>query len=263
MEDGLIIGEDDRPGAKSVQNSGRCADDSSRSILGVLGGMGPLATAYFYRCLIERTPAKTDQQHLPVVMWSDPSVPDRSAALLGSGPSPVPAMVRGTRWLLDAGAEVIAVPCNTAHAFLARVAAETGARFLNMPAVTIRAAVEEVPHARTIGILATKGTRVAQLYERAAEPRGLAVCQVSRTVQETVVDPAIAAVKAGSRLDHPESLVVHAVKELLAAGADVVIAGCSEIPLVSKVAARYVPIVDSVDSLAAAAAAHFTKFGHP
>ncbi|MGW3832505.1 aspartate/glutamate racemase family protein, partial [Streptomyces microflavus] len=66
---------------------------ATRPVLGILGGMGPLATADFYRRFVERTPADSDQTHLPVVMWADPAVPDRTAALLGEGPSPVPALV--------------------------------------------------------------------------------------------------------------------------------------------------------------------------
>ncbi|MEV5281501.1 aspartate/glutamate racemase family protein [Streptomyces sp. NPDC052811] len=84
--------------------------------LGVLGGMGPLATADFYRKLVERTPARADQGHLPVLIWAYPHVPDRSAALLGEGPSPVPALVED-RWSQCVGAACVAIPCNTAHAY--------------------------------------------------------------------------------------------------------------------------------------------------
>ncbi|MFI0220807.1 aspartate/glutamate racemase family protein [Streptomyces lydicus] len=93
--------------------------------------MGPLATADFYRRLVERTPAAGDQGHLPVVMWADPGVPDRTAALLGKGPSPVPALVEGARWLQRAGVSCIAVPCNTAHAYVQGGGASAAARGLH------------------------------------------------------------------------------------------------------------------------------------
>ena len=89
-------------------------------IVGILGGMGPLATADFYTKLILATPATRDQEHLRVVMWADPTVPDRSVGILGDGPDATPWLVRGGQMLAAMGAAFIAMPCNTAHAYLPR-----------------------------------------------------------------------------------------------------------------------------------------------
>jgi aspartate racemase len=219
-------------------------------LLGVLGGMGPLATAHFYRTLIELTRAENDQGHLPVVLWADPRVPDRTAALLGVGPSPVPALVVGVQWLQRAGAAAIAVPCNTAHAFLPEVRRHTGATFLDMPTAALRSALTHVREAGRVGVLATRGTRLAAIYERAGEPLGLDICQVSQRSQRRLVDPAIAEVKAGGDHTRSRQLIADATHELSALGAAVVVAGCSEIPLVAQPAREIIPVIDATASLA-------------
>ncbi len=224
-----------------------------RPALGILGGMGPLATADFYRRLVERTPAGADQEHLPVLMWADPGVPDRTAALLGQGPSPVPAMVEGARWLHDAGATCIAIPCNTAHAYVAEIAKTTGAEVLDMITAALEAAREKTAGIRRVGILATRGTRLAGLYERAGARLGLTVIQVPPRVQEHHVDAAIRAVKAGTDFERSEQSIAVAAQVLQRQGAEAVIAACTEIPLVSGRAAQVLPLVDSTESLVEAA----------
>ncbi|MFG2623008.1 aspartate/glutamate racemase family protein [Streptomyces sp. NPDC048507] len=220
-----------------------------RTTLGILGGMGPLATAEFYRRLVRGTPAGRDQEHLPVLMWADPGVPDRTAALLGRGPSPVPAMVEGARWLSRAGATCLAVPCNTAHAFLGQVSRAAGVEVLDMVGAALAAAAGRAPGTRRIGVLATRGTRTAALYERAGHRLGLEVLQVCDRVQRECVDPAIRAVKAGSAGDAAERCIERAVHSLADRGAQAVIAACTEIPLVSGPAARVLPLTDSTDAL--------------
>src|SRR5215475_13736513 len=103
-----------------------------RHMLGVLGGMGPMATVDFYRRLLPYTNVRTDQEHLPVIIWADPSVPDRSAALTGTGADPTAWLVKGARALQSVGATVLAMPCNTAHAFLPAIQAAVTVPLLNM-----------------------------------------------------------------------------------------------------------------------------------
>ncbi|MFE2109853.1 aspartate/glutamate racemase family protein [Kitasatospora sp. NPDC059463] len=218
-------------------------------VLGILGGMGPRATADFYRRLVERTPAATDQEHLPVLMWADPRVPDRTAALLGEGPSPVPAMVAGARWLRRAGAGCIAVPCNTAHAYLDQLSRAVGVEVLDMVEAAMAAAVRMAPGVRRVGVLATRGTRAAGLYERAGERLGVDVVQVPAPVQRECVDVAIRAVKAGTGLAEAEQRIARAAAALGEQGVQAVVAACTEIPLVGGAAARLLPLLDSTDAL--------------
>ncbi|MFJ9413841.1 aspartate/glutamate racemase family protein [Streptomyces sp. NPDC101227] len=222
-------------------------------MLGILGGMGPLATADFYRRLVERTPADTDQGHLPVLMWADPGVPDRTAALLGNGPSPVPALVEGARWLQRAGASCLAVPCNTAHAYVEQLSRATGVEVLDMIEAALRAAVERAAGAERVGVLSTRGTRLAGLYERAGDRIGVEVIQVSERVQREYVDGAIRAVKGGAGGEPAEEWIASAAEALKDRGAQVIIAACTEIPLVSRAAARVLPLVDSTEALVDAA----------
>ncbi|MEU6476707.1 amino acid racemase [Streptomyces sp. NPDC047017] len=231
----------------------------ARPTLGILGGMGPLATADFYHRLVARTPADADQEHLPVLIWADPAVPDRTAALLGEGPSPVPALAEGARWLRRAGASCVAVPCNTAHAYVEQVAKATGIEVLDMIKAALDAAADAAPAVERVGVLATRGTCRAGLYERAAAPRGVEVIQVPEDVQREYVDAAIRAVKAGADLDGPARWIATAAAALKERGADVVIAACTEIPLVSGLAARLVPLVDSTDALVDAALARLWR----
>ena len=219
-------------------------------MLGVLGGMGPLATARFYEAVVRATPAGRDQLHIPTVIWSDPRIPDRTAAILAGGPSPVPAMVEGARRLAAMGADVLAMPCNTAHAFLPAVRAATGTIWIDMIGETLDRIAPT--GAERVGVLGTRGTRAAGLYDAAAAHRGLDVVYPSDTDQSLLVDDAIGLVKGGRRLLLAERLVAAAAARLHADGADVLIAACTELPLVLGTASRVVTVVDSLDCLAAA-----------
>ncbi|WP_370410330.1 aspartate/glutamate racemase family protein [Streptomyces fradiae] len=232
---------------------------AARPTLGILGGMGPLATADFYRRLVQRTPAGSDQAHLPVLMWADPAVPDRTAALLGEGPSPVPALVEGARWLQRAGVSCIAVPCNTAHAYVEQLSRATGVEVLDMIRAALEAAARRAPGLERVGVLATRGTRLTGLYERAGAGLGLAVVQVPDPVQKEYVDAAIRAVKRGGDPAGPEQWIAEAAGTLKEQGAQAVVAACTEIPLISGAASRVLPLVDSTDALAEAAVARLWK----
>ena len=127
-------------------------------IIGILGGMGPLATADLYTKIIRATPATRDQEHLHVIIDADPTVPDRSAFLRGLGPDPMPKLTAGAERLERIGAAFIAIPCNTAHAFLPALRGRVGIPILDMVAETAVRVRRDHPSARRVGILATQGT---------------------------------------------------------------------------------------------------------
>lgn len=228
-------------------------DSAQPRRLGILGGMGPLATVHFYRRLIERTPAGSDQEHVPVAIWADPTVPDRTDALLGRGPSPVPAMVAGLAWLAEAHATCVAIPCNTAHAYVAELREHSDLMILDMVHAAMEACRTLQPGIHRVGVLATEGTRAARLYEAAGERLGIDVVQVSPLTQQRYVSPAIAMVKQGGDLNRASRYVARAAGELLLSGAEVAIAACTEIPVVMADAAQVLPMVDSTEALADAA----------
>lgn len=198
--------------------------------VGVLGGMGPAATARFFDLLVAATPASSDQDHLPVVIWSDPRVPDRTAALKGDGPDPTPCLEAGGRALVDAGADVVAIPCNTAHAFTGGLGAHIGVPVLNMVEETAAAAVARQPSPKTVGLLATDGTLLAGIYHDAFAKRGVSLLVPAPEDQARVMR-AIRAVKAGDLGAAQRQEATDLLNALVARGADVVVLGCTELPL--------------------------------
>jgi aspartate racemase len=201
------------------------ADD--RLTVGVLGGMGPAATFDFCRRLVAATAAESDADHLHVIVDSDPSIPDRTAALEGRGPDPTPALRAAAQRLVTAGSELICVPCNTAGAFLAAVRQEVPVPLLDL--------VEEAAagvHARApagpIGILATDGTVAAGLYHRALAAVGRGVLVPEGPVQRQVME-VIYAVKAGSAGDRLRRTGAEAAAGLCGRGARAVVLACTEL----------------------------------
>ncbi|MER6868677.1 amino acid racemase [Amycolatopsis sp. NPDC000673] len=220
-------------------------------LVGILGGMGPAATADFYAKLVRATPASRDQEHVRAVIWSDPLIPDRTEALLGGGPDPTPALLRGAMRLVEAGADMIVVPCNTAHAFLPRVARRIDVPIVDMIGAAAAAAARMKPAFAAVGLLATTGTVRAGLYQDRLRQVGITVLVPSLVEQDEWVMPAIRAVKAGAA---PGPLLAAAAEKLIERGAAAMIAGCTEVPLGLPEALR-VPVIDPAVALAEAVVA--------
>ena len=223
-----------------------------QKVVGVLGGMGPLATADFYTKLVRLTPARTDQDHLRVLIDSNPKIPDRTAALRGEGPDPTEALVATARGLERAGADLIAIPCNSAHAYLHQIRRSVGIPVLDIMEEVAAAAAALVPRPRAAGVLATSGTMQARLYHRALASRGIDVVEPAAVEQEGVT-AAICAVKAGDLGAAARERVREVAAALIGRGAQVVVLGCTELPLVTDRQAISVPVLDGTEVLAAAA----------
>jgi aspartate racemase len=219
-------------------------------VVGILGGMGPVATAQFYATLIRRTPAASDQEHLRVVMWADPTVPDRNAAVAGDGPDPTPWLLRGARILETAGADLIAVPCNAAHVFLPDVRRAVGVRILDMVDETVRRLTSDHPGVRRAGLLATDGTLASGLYDRAFSRQGIEVLTPDPADQDRLVMGSVYSIKVGRTGPAVRSNVLTAAEKLVARGAEVIVGACSELPLVLDEGELAVPLVDTTETLA-------------
>jgi len=225
----------------------------AEGVLGVLGGMGPLASAEFMRRLTLLTPAIRDQDHVPAVLWSDPRVPDRTAARLGGGEDPLPALLRGIRGLEAAGCGAVAIPCNTAHGWFEPMQAATRLPILHI----VDAAAEElarlgVPRGR-IGVMGTSGTLAMRLYQERLEARGYECLVPEPEEMETLVTPAIARVKA-NEVAASYAPLAEAASRLAARGARAVVLGCTEIPLsIADGPVLPFPVCDTLDALARAA----------
>ncbi len=224
-----------------------------KPIVGILGGMGPAATADFLTKLVAATPARIDQEHLRVLLWSDPRVPDRTAALLDGGADPTGWLLRGARFLADGGAELIAMPCNTAHAFLGPVERQVGVRIVHMIDETVGRVAALGPPVRRAGLLATAGTVRAGLYQDRLAACGIATVTPTADEQEKVTE-AVRSVKSGFR-EAPAAAIAEIGGRLVARGAQALIAGCTEIPLVFGPDDAPVPVIDPAEVLAGAVVA--------
>ncbi len=223
-----------------------------RPIVGILGGMGPAATADLYAKIIAATPATRDQDHLHVVIWADPTVPDRSTALLHGGEDPTPWLIRGAMQLLAMGASLIAVPCNTAHAFLPRIERQIAIPFLHMMDETATAVERAHPTIQRVGLLATSGTIASGLYQEWFATHHIAVVVPNDDFQERFVMRAIDRVKAGDTGPETTALLADVGAHLVAQGAEALIAGCTELPIVFRDGNASVPVIDPTLVLAEA-----------
>lgn len=243
-------------------------------MLGVLGGMGPLAGADFVAKLIRATPAVTDADHIPVLLWSVPQVPDRLAAMEGHGTSPVPMLVQALRSMAGCGVDRVAIACNTAHFWYDELVAGGG-----LPIIHIADAAAQVLSAfpaalpasaadsggRRIALLATRGTHAAGFYPHRLAAFGHRVLAHDEAIQRRFIDPSIEAVKA-LRLDAAGELLAGALETLASSSAraaregrdgeiiEIVVLGCTELPLAHASMPRPdpLPVVDATQALAQA-----------
>jgi len=225
-------------------------------IIGVLGGMGPEATIELFAQIVRRTRATKDREHLRVIIDNNPKVPDRTAAILHGGESCLPELARSARALKRAGADFIVIPCVTVHYFHGALQKRTSLPVLHIVEETVKRIRKTHPRARRIGVLATTGTIRAGLFQEALAATRSEVLVPSEDTQQNVVMKAIYAIKAAGATDEARTLVHQAAHELVARGAQVVIAGCTEIPLVLKDGDLPVPVVDPIAILAEAAIEH-------
>jgi aspartate racemase len=230
-------------------------DATNHRMLGVLGGMGPLASAQFMIRLTLLTPATRDQDHIPTILWSDPRVPDRTVGSLAGSDDPLPWLLRGIEGLKRAGCSAIAIPCNTAHGWY-----EAMCDAADMPILHIvDAAASELRRMGVpgglIGVMGTQATLAMRLYQDRLGALGWDCIVPTQAEMDRLVSPAIALVKA-NRVAEAYPPLAEAVRSLGARGAAAVVLGCTEIPLgIQAGAPPGVPTVDTIDALARAAIA--------
>jgi aspartate racemase len=226
-------------------------------MLGVLGGMGPLASAQFMLRLTLLTPASRDQDHIPAVLWSDPRVPDRTRGRCAGGDDPLPWLLRGIEALKRAGCGAIAIPCNTAHGWYDAMQEAAEMPILHI----VDAAAAELRRCgigpATIGVMGTQGTLGMRLYQDRLHSQGWDCIVPTNDEMATLVTPAIAEVKA-NRVAEAYAPLAEVVNRLATRGAAAVVLGCTEIPLGIQAGpqdALHVPVIDTIDALARAAIA--------
>lgn len=214
--------------------------------IGILGGMGPEAGAYFFERIVRETRAARDQDHPPVVVCSLPQIPDRTAAILHGGPSPVPAILRGLRALERGGADFAVMSCISAHYFLPRIAARSPLPLLDLIGETVAAVGKIRPRPAVIGLLATTGTVRSGIVDRAFGAAGLRVLVPPALDQERVMTAIYGkkGIKAGFTTGPSRQALLEIARDLVRRGAQAVLAGCTEVPLALRADDLPVPLID-------------------
>ena len=218
-----------------------------RKLLGILGGLGPIASAYFYELITEHTAAACDQDHIDIILSSRATTPDRTDYIMGkSAKNPLDAMIEDARSLEQYGATAIVIPCNTAHYFINAVRDSVS---VPMPSII----TETVLHIKKCGfrkpvILATAGTISTHTYQRELEEYGLAWAVPNEAGQAALMDIIYCKVKSGTIPD--PDVLYEIVDPMFADGCDCAILGCTELSLIGKKMTGDARIIDSLTVLA-------------
>lgn len=226
--------------------------------VGVVGGVGPAATVDFMAKLVRNTPAACDQDHIRIMVEQNPQIPDRTAALLDQGADPTLALYAACKTLEDGGADLIAIPCNTAHAFVERIQPSLGVPIVNMLTCTADYLRETFPGLREIGLLATTGTLASRLYEQSLEAQGFVQIAPSEPAQARLMNAIYGpkGAKAGYTSGECTDDLAAAINDLVAQGVQVIVLGCTELPLLLRDATLACPgglvvrLVDPTEVLA-------------
>ena len=222
-----------------------------KKTIGILGGMGPLATADLFQKIVLLTKADTDREHIRVYIDSNANIPDRTAAILSGGEDPVPEMASALRHLEACGADSIIMPCNTAHYFLPRLQAMTKIPFLSILTAAAEACKAQFP-GKTVGILATRGTLAANLYQEALAQAGVPYLVPDAPAQDALMRVIYDGVKAGKGPDSYRADFLTVLEQMSAGGAEVFLLGCTELPLAAEALNIALPTVDPTAELAKA-----------
>ncbi len=218
-------------------------------VLGVLGGMGPQATADFLAKLVQVTPAGSEQEHLRVLVDSNAKVPDRNRAIAGHGPSPGPVLASMAAGLERAGAGLLVMACNTAHAFESDVRQAVGIPFVSIVEEACDACLRETPAPRVAGLLAAPGGIAAGLSQSALAARGLRPLLLEAP-EQAVFDRLLYQIKLGAPASDIRPEMRRLALTLTDRGADVLVAACTEVPLVLGQADVERPLIDATHNLA-------------
>lgn len=200
--------------------------------VGILGGMGPLATVDLFAKIVENTPAVVDQDHLRIIIDNNPQIPPRVEAILQGGEDPLPAIVASAKLLAAAGADFIVMPCNTAHYWLDGLRAAVDVPFYSM--IDNAAAYVAEHHGHLSGrvlLLATEALLSLNLYQRAFAAVGMTLAVPSQA-EQLMLDKAVRRVKAGELANNPHLAELNAMLARFAkGGTGAILAGCTEVPL--------------------------------
>jgi len=226
-------------------------------ILGILGGMGPLATADLFRKIVLLTEAACDQEHIHIVVDSNPAIPDRTAYLVNNGQSPLSLLVESAKKLESMNVSCIIMPCNTAHFFYPDIIREINTPFLNMIEETAKEIIKEHPSVKTVGLLATEGTCRSGIYKKCFDNHNINIVKPDNKYQ-TYISNFIYGIKKGDDQSNISG-VLETIDELSGRGAELFILGCTELPVGFQMHNIKEETVDPTEVLAKSAISFLNK----
>lgn len=213
-----------------------------KKTVGIIGGMGPLATVDLMKKIIQFTPAVKDQDHIHIICDDYPQIPDRTAAILGKGENPGPWMIESAQRLERAGADMLAIACNTAHFYYDTIQRSVKIPVIHMPEEVAHYIKEN--HYKRVGLIATNGTLKTDLYQQNLEKLGITCILPEPELQQLVME-GIYSIKAGD-LKQGTYFISTVAANLYYSGVEVIVAGCTEVPLVLKTTKEW-KIIDSTE----------------
>lgn len=221
--------------------------------IGIIGGMGPAATCDLYQKITDATDAKTDQDHIHIIIDSNTNIPDRTAAILHGGTDPVPELVKSAKLLENAGADFLIMPCNTAHYFKDKITAQVHIPLVSIIESTADALLKK--GVKKAGLLATDGNIQSGVYNHVFDAKGIELETPQGDDQKVIMSLIYDYVKKGI-LD-PDKLPAQKTKEIVKKlqddGCQSIILGCTELPLAFKALGMYDMCTDATLELAKAA----------
>lgn len=224
-------------------------ENRAHKILGIIGGMGPSATALLFQKIIDYTDAGKDAEHIHIIIDNNPAIPDRTTAILKGDDTPAIHICEIGKKLEKCGAQVLAIPCNTSHYFLPYIQERLSVPVINMLEETAKECV--ACGYTKVGVLATTGTIKTQIYEKELEKFGITTVYPDQEGQEQVMEIIYNQVKAGKTAD--TSIIKSQLDRMAENGVQAFILGCTELPIVLKDGNYGYHFIDTLEVLAKSA----------
>jgi len=204
-----------------------------KKTIGILGGMGPEATVHLFDLIVKKPRAKKDGDHITMIILNNPEIPDRTAAIIGTGESPLPLLIKTAQDLERAGAHFLVMPCVTAHHYYPEIIKKINIPFIHMIRETLNHITTNLPELSKFGLLATTGTLEIQLFQQELENKKPQILIPDSEQQKKVMHAIYGknGIKAGFK-DSPREILSLVSRQLEKKGAQAIIAGCTEVALV-------------------------------